>query len=171
MMKTIVEVRQAFAITVSAKKTETMCMPPTRIPRTTMQVDATGQNYKQLQSSPYLGGAVSKTPDMSIEIARRTRTCWMRIRWHLRELYDQPKVALSLQTRMVKAEVIEPLLYGCSKWILRQESQYSRLLTIRHRDFLHIIVAQRKRPGHRMYSYNRALVGRMGGGGCASRRF
>ena len=30
--------------------------------------------------------------------------------------YDQPKVALSLNTRIVKAEAIEALLYGCSMW-------------------------------------------------------
>ena len=57
-------------------------------------------------------GAVTETPDMSVEIARRTRACWMRIRRYIRELYDQPKVALSLKTRMVKAEAIEALLYG-----------------------------------------------------------
>ena len=34
MMEVIVEVRRAFAITVSAKKTETTCMPPPRAPRT-----------------------------------------------------------------------------------------------------------------------------------------
>ena len=53
---------------------------------------------------------MTKTPDMSVEIARRTPACWMRIRRYLRELYDQPKVALSLKTRMVKAEVIEVAL-------------------------------------------------------------
>ena len=54
---------------------------------------------------------MTETPDMSVEIARRTRACWMRTRRHLRELYDQPKVALSLKTRMVvKAEAIETLL-------------------------------------------------------------
>ena len=52
--------------------------------------------------------------DMSVEIARRTRACWMRIRQYLQELYDHPKVALSLKTRMVKAEATEALLYGCS---------------------------------------------------------
>ena len=105
---------------VSAKKTETMCMPPPRTPRTMVRIEAAGQIYKQVQSFTYLGGSVTKTPDMSVEIARRTRACWMRIRRYLRELYDQPKVALSLKTRMVKAEAIEALLYGCSTWTLRQ---------------------------------------------------
>ena len=117
MMEVIVEVCRAFALTVSAKKTGTMCMPP---PRTIVQVKAVGQTYKQVQSFTHLGSAVTKIPDMSVEIARRTRACWMRIRRYLREIYDQSKIALSLKTRMVKAEAIEALLYGCSTWTLRQ---------------------------------------------------
>ena len=99
---------------------------------------------------------MTETPDMSVEIARRTRACWMRIRWYLRELYDQPKVALSLKTRMVKAEAIEALLYGCSTRTLRQE-HYAKLWTVHHRVLLRIIGAQRKRSEYRMTSYNRAL--------------
>ena len=114
MMKVIVEVWRAFALIVSAKKTETMCMPPPRTPRTMVRIKAAGQIYKQVQCFTYLGGAVTETPDMSIKIARRTRACWMRIRRYSRELYDQPKVALPLKIRMVKAEAIEALLYGCS---------------------------------------------------------
>ena len=106
IMEAIVEVCRAFALTVSAKKTETMCMPPPRTPRTMVRIEAAGQIYKQVQSFTYLGGAVTETPDMSGEIARRTRACWMRIRRYSRELYGQPKVALSLKTRMVKAEAI-----------------------------------------------------------------
>ena len=75
---------------------------------------------------------------------------------HSRELYGQPKVALSFKTRMVKAEPIEALLYGCSTWTLRQE-HYAKLRPVHHRVLLRIIGAQRKRPDHRMTSYNRAL--------------
>ena len=42
MMEVIVEVCRAFALTVSAKKTETMCMPPPRTPRTMVQIEAAG---------------------------------------------------------------------------------------------------------------------------------
>ena len=132
-------------------------MPPPRTPRTMVRIEAAGQIYKQVQSFTYLGGAVTETPDMSVEIARRTRACWTRIRRYSRELYGQPKVALSLKTRMVKAEAFEALLYGCSStWTLRQE-HYAKLRTVHHRVFLRIIGAQRKRPDHRMTSYNRAL--------------
>ena len=42
MMEVIVEVCRAFALTVSAKKTETMCMPPPRTPRTMVRIEAAG---------------------------------------------------------------------------------------------------------------------------------
>ena len=70
MMEVIVEVCRAFGLTVSAKKTETMCMPPPRTPRTMVRIEAAGQIYKQVQSFTYLGGAVTETPDMSVEIQR-----------------------------------------------------------------------------------------------------
>ena len=107
IMEVIVEVCRVFVLTVSVKKTETTCMPPPRTPRTMVQIEAAGQIYKQVQSFTYLGGAVTETPDMSVEIARRTRACWIRIKRYSRELYDQQKVALSLKTRMVKTEAIE----------------------------------------------------------------
>ena len=96
MMEVIVKVCRAFALTVSAKKTVTMRMPSPPTPRTMVRIEAAGQVYKQVQSFTYLGGTVTETPDMSVEIARRTRACWMRIRRYSRELYGQPKVALSL---------------------------------------------------------------------------
>ena len=120
-----------------------------------MRVEAAGQMYKQVQPF-YFGGAVAEIPGMSVEIARRTSACWMRIRWNLRELYDQPKVALSLKTRKLKVDAIEALLYECSTWTLRQEHYY-KLHTLHHQVLLRIIGAHNKRPDHRMTSYNRTL--------------
>ena len=74
IMEAIVKVCQAFAFTVSEKKTEVMCMPPPRT-RTMVRVEAAGQIYKKVQSLTSLGGAVTETPDMSVEITRRTRAC------------------------------------------------------------------------------------------------
>ena len=156
IMEFIVEVCRVFALAVSAMKAETMFMPPPRTPRTIVQVQAAGQIYKQLHSFPYLRGAVTETPEVSVEIARRTRACWIRIRWYLRELCNQPKVAFSLKTRTVKAEAIKAFLYGCSTWTLRPE-HYANLCTVHHRVLLRIIGAQRKRSDHRMTSYNRTL--------------
>ena len=62
MMYVIVEVCRAFALTVSVKKTDTICMPPLRTSRTMVIVEAAGQTYKQVQSFTYLGGAVTQNP-------------------------------------------------------------------------------------------------------------
>ena len=88
MMEVIVEVCRPFALLVSVRKTETMRMPPPRTPRTMVQVEATGQTYKQVQCFTYIRGAVTEVPDLPVEFARRTRACWMRTRRYLRELYD-----------------------------------------------------------------------------------
>ena len=88
MMEVTVEVCRAFALTASVNKTEVMCMPRPRTPRTMVQVEAAWKIYKQVQSFTYLGGAVTETPDMSVEITRRTHAWWMRIRQYLCELYE-----------------------------------------------------------------------------------
>ena len=43
MVEDIVEVCQAFALTVSAKKTETMCTSPPHTPRTMVWVEVAGR--------------------------------------------------------------------------------------------------------------------------------
>ena len=155
-MEVIVEVCRAFAFNVSAKKTNTMCMPPPRKPRTMVRIEAAGQIYKQVQSFTYLGGAVTETPDMSVEFAGRTRACWMRIRRYSREFYGQPSRALSQDPDGEGRSNRSPSVWMQYTWTLRQE-HYARLRTVRHRVLLRIIGAQRKRPDHRMTSYNRAL--------------
>ena len=140
MMEIILEVCRVFALTVSAQNTETMSMHPLRTPRTMVRVEAAGKIYKQVQSFTYLEGVVAEVRDMSVKIARQARACWMRIRWYILELDDQPKVALSLKTRMVKTVAIEAVLYGCSMWTVHQE-HYVKLRTVHHRVLLRIIGA------------------------------
>ena len=90
-MEVIAKVCRAFALTVSAKKTETMCMPPPRTTGTMVQIEAAGQTYKNVPSFTYLEGAVTEVPDISVEIARRTRACWMRIRRYPGSSTTNPK--------------------------------------------------------------------------------
>ena len=52
MMKVIVEVCRAFALTVSAKKTDTMCMPPPRIRRTLCKSKQPGKPTNRCNPSP-----------------------------------------------------------------------------------------------------------------------
>ena len=51
MMEVIVEVCRAFALTVSAKKTKTICMPPPRTPRTMVRIEAAGKSTNRCNPS------------------------------------------------------------------------------------------------------------------------
>ena len=114
MMEVTVEVCRAFSLTVSVKKTDRDHVHDS----TAYTVDygasrSSRANLQTVQCFTYLGGAVTETPVMSTEVARWTRACRIRIRRYLRELHDHPKVPLSINTRMVKTEAIQALLYGC----------------------------------------------------------
>ena len=50
---------------------------------------------------------------LSIEIDRRIRYALYSFRAYSFELYDRPSAPLDLKIRMLKAEVLEPTLYGC----------------------------------------------------------
>ena len=122
-----------------------------------VRIGAAGQIYKQMQSFTYLGGTVTETPDTSVEIVRRTRACWMRIRRYtltgalrLTEscalCQDPDGKVRSNRSPSVWMQYVDPL-----------QEHYAKLRTVHHRVLLRIIGAQRKRPDHRMTSYNRAL--------------
>ena len=73
-MAVIVEVCGAFGLTVSEKKTETMQMSIPHGPVMPITINAAGQHYRQTASFIYLGGAVTETPNLSVEIDRRICT-------------------------------------------------------------------------------------------------
>ena len=54
--------------------------------------------------------------DLSIEVDRRIRNAWCSFRKYTLELYDRPSAPLELNTRMLRAEVLETMLYGCTTW-------------------------------------------------------
>ena len=132
-------------------------MPPTRIPRTMVRVEAAGQIYEQVQPFAYIRAVVAETPDICPFISPGELA-------HAGcasgdtsvSSYNKPKVALSLKTQMVKAEAIETLLYGCSTWAFRHE-YYAKFRTVHHWVLLRTIGAQCKRQVHWMVSHNRAL--------------
>ena len=111
MLEVIVEVCRAFGLNrVGEEDRDHAYGPPTAY---TADDGANRSSRANIHTSAilHLPRGRRGRPDMSVEIARRTRACWMRIRLYLQELYDQPKIALSLKTRMVKPEAIEAPLY------------------------------------------------------------
>ena len=79
-------------------------------------INAAGQVYKQTIEVVDLGGAISAHRDLGIEITRRLQRAWACFQRYKIEIYDRPGVRLRLKVRLLKAEVIENLLYGCTTW-------------------------------------------------------
>ena len=145
MMGVIVVVCAAFGLTVSEAKTEIMCLRAKGMPKSiaTFSVEAADQVYSQTDEFEYLGGNVSHNADLSIEVNRRIRNAWCSFRKYTLELYDQPSAPLELEIRMLRAEVLETMLYGCVTWSPRA-CHYDTLRRAHHR-FLTRCIGWRKR--------------------------
>ena len=117
-MGVIMVVCAAFGITVSEAKTEIMCLRAKRMPESTatFSVEAAGQVYNQTNEFVYLGGNVNQNADLSIEVDRRVRNARCSFRKYTLEPYDRPSAPLELKIRMLRAEVLETMLYGCVTW-------------------------------------------------------
>ena len=73
---------------------------------------------------------------------RRIRNAWCSFRKYTLELYDQPSSPLELKIRMLRAEVLETMLYGCVTWSPRA-CHYDTLRRA-HRRFLTSCIGWRK---------------------------
>ena len=118
MMGAIVVACAAFGLAVSEAKTEIMCLCAKGMPESTasFSVEAAGQVHSQTKKFVYLGGNVSHNADLSIEIDRRIRNAWCNFRKYTLELYDRSSAPLELEIRILRAEVLETMLYGCVTW-------------------------------------------------------
>ena len=144
MMRVIVVVCAAFGLTISEAKTGIMCLRAKGMPEPTaiFSVEATGQVCNQTNEFVYLGGNVNHSADLSIEVIRRIRDASCSFRKYTLELYDRPSAPLELKIRMLRAEVLETMLYGCVTWSPRAcrydtlRRAHHRFLTRRPPDFL-----------------------------------
>ena len=105
----------------------------------------------------YLGGAISESADLDIEIKRRIGAAWASVRKYSSQMYDRRYARLSLKIRLFKAEVMEAMLYGCATWTMRSQN-FSSLRTAHHKLLLRIIGFRRKdRTGYKPLSYREVL--------------
>ena len=100
----------------------------------------------------YMGGLVDASADIMPEIKRRIRLAWACYNRFKRELYDMKDARLTLKVRMLKAEVMETLLYGCVTWTFGQE-HFAELRTAHHNLLLRIIGFQRQQRTDHLMSY------------------
>ena len=107
-----------FGLIVSEAKTEIMCLRAKGMPESTatFSVEAAGQVYSQTNEFVYLGGNVNHNADLSMEVDWRISNAWYSFRKYTLALYDRSSAPLELKIRMLRAEVLETMLYGCVTW-------------------------------------------------------
>ena len=134
----------AFGLNVLEAKTEIMSSRAMGMPETTttFRVEAEGQVYNQTNDFVYLGGSVNHNADLSIEVDRRIRNAWYSFRKYTFELCNQPSAPLELKIRMLRAEVLEAMLYGYVTWSPR--SCHNDTLRRAHHRFLTRCIGWRK---------------------------
>ena len=88
--------------------------------------------YNQTNEFVYLGGNVNHSANVSTEVDRRIRNAWCSFRKYTLELYDQRSAPLELKIRMLRAEVLETILYSCVTWSSRA-CHYNTLRQAHHR--------------------------------------
>ena len=74
---------------------------------------------------------------------RRICNAWGSFRKCTLELYDRPSAPLKLKIRMLRAEVLETMLYGCVTWSPRA-CHYDTLRRAHHNRFLPRCIGWRK---------------------------
>eukprot|EP00752_Nemacystus_decipiens_P005558 g5029.t1 len=161
MMTIIVEVFREFGLTVSERKTLTLVMrvkekQPPPLPPPPLIIEAAGQRYAQTTEFRYLGGLVNEHGDLTREINHRSKVAWACFKRYKTELFDRPGAPFGLKARLLKAEAMEALLYGCVTWSPRRD-HYRLLRTTHHQLLMRVIGHRRKRGTHRQLSYAQAL--------------
>ena len=162
MMTVIMEVLGAFGLTVSEKKTETLLMrapekaqqpgeAPTP-PLPALEIAAAGHKYPQVHQFVYLGGLITEDANITRDINHRTKIAWGCFRKFSPELFDSPSAPLRLKSRMLKAEAIKALLYGCMTWATRN-AHYRKLRTMDHKLLLRVIGYRRIHGTYRKMPY------------------
>ena len=85
---------------------------------------------------------VYRNADLSIEVDRRIRNAWRSFRKYSLELYDRLSAPLKLKTRILRAKVLETIMYGCVTWSPR--ACHYDTLRRSHRSFLTRCIGWRK---------------------------
>ena len=129
-----------------------------RMDRVTFVTEAAGQVYKQTAKFVYLAATVCENADLTVEINRRVLLVNLCFRRYGLPLYDQPTAPLRLKVRMLKAEVMETMLYGCITWS-PTVAHLAILRKTHHRLLLRCIGWKRKDgDGYHVLSYADALA-------------
>ena len=83
------------------------------VPPPPLSIEAAGQRYEQTAEFRYLGGLVKVQGDLTWEINHRSKAAWACFKKYAMELSDRPGAPFRLETSLLQAEAVGPLLYGC----------------------------------------------------------
>ena len=104
MMDVIVVACQEFGLTASEKKIEAMHLwSDSSTTSNALQIEASGQRYKQTNKLVYLGGAISESAGLDIENTHCISAAWANIRRYSSHFYDRWNARLSLTIRRFDA--------------------------------------------------------------------
>ncbi|CAB1116625.1 unnamed protein product [Ectocarpus sp. CCAP 1310/34] len=157
MMSVIVRVAGPFGLMVSEPKTEIMCMLPKGIEEHPFTVSAAGQTYKQTDRFVYLGRTISADGKADREITSRSCRAWKCYRRNSASMYDRRRAHRQLKIRLLQADVVETLLYGCAS--LSPTAEHYTKLNGTHRQYLTRCIGWSKRKrSDRPLSYAQALI-------------
>ena len=117
MMGVIVVVCGGSGLTISEAKTEMMCLRTKGMLEFTVTfgVETAGQVYNQTNEFIYVGGNVNHNADLSIEVNRRIATHGT-ASGSTRSNFTTNRALPSSSIRMLRAEILETMLYGCVTW-------------------------------------------------------
>ena len=156
-MTVIVTACSAFGLTVFEAKTGIICLQTKYGEKVSFAINAAGQVYKQTIEFVYSGGAISANRDLSVEVTRRLQRAWAFFQRYKMEIYDRPGVRLRLKVRLLKAQVIETLLYGCMTWSPNKPN-YGRLRRVHHSMLLRFLGYRKRKRNDHTLSYADALA-------------
>ena len=158
-MGVVVVVCAVFGLTVSEATTQIICLRAKGMPESTatFSEDAAGQVYNQTNEFSYLGGNVNQNADLSIQVDRRIRNAWCSVRKYTLELYDRASAPLELKILMLRAEVLETMLYGCVTWSPRA-CHYDTLRRAHHRFLTRCIDWRKHNRADHSISYLDTLI-------------
>ena len=156
MMTVVVEVFAESGLMVSGKKTKTLVMklpskrakegepqPPPPHHRRCLSRQRDNGTRRRLSSDNWAGSSMKTA-------------AWGCVRRYGPEPFDRPGAPQQLNVRLLQAEAMEALMYGCVAWSPRK-GHYELLTTIHRRLLVRIIGYRRRRGAYRQLSYVQAL--------------
>jgi hypothetical protein len=156
MMDAIVSTCRRFGLTVSEPKTEAMHMRTRTGADIPVNISGSGQHYAKCTDFTYLGGTISDTGDITLELRRRIGRAIGKLRFYGKQVFDRSS-GVTLKTKLnLLLEVKESLLCGCQTWALKTE-HYKMLRQAHHHMLMRCVGFKKKARTDHVLSYAKLL--------------